>query len=574
MIPVVIPCAAGAMFAAYHPAAGAAVLVCPPFGSEALITARLWRDLAIALAGRGVAVLRPDLPGTGDSAGDAHDPGRIAAWRAGLDACLAWLAMRHGGRVALLGHRLGALLALDAVARGAATERLVLLDPPASGKAVERGLRGRSRFEGYGTPPEGPGFIQAWGTPIADETLAGLAGIAPALPDCALPPTLFVFEETQRDASPWPARFRAAGAEVAITPFQGYQNVDRLFPLASAPPTGMLARIADFLADRAGSTGSVPVPADARPALLASTDWRESPLHFGRGGGLFGILCRPAQPEAGGPAVVLPSTAALPRSNFGRMWAILARRLAARGITSLRFDIAGVGESDGELGPDPLADTYRREREDDLRTAVDALQELGFPRAVAVAHCSGAYTALQAAGGDARLVGVCAGNPQFLNCQKVLTTAALLRPAGATPAPAPAAAAPPAESARPGLRHALRLRARRACPDVVRNVLRRFGEEERASRAHLRRVLKRGCALHIVFATEDFGYQRLLRAYGDARRLPPGLTVTGIEKADHGFHAGAHRATFLDDANAFVLRLAGTQRACAPFAMALLETAA
>ena len=54
MTPVVIATPAGPCFAAYHPAPGPAVLVCPPFGAEAGQTARAWRALAGLLAARGM----------------------------------------------------------------------------------------------------------------------------------------------------------------------------------------------------------------------------------------------------------------------------------------------------------------------------------------------------------------------------------------------------------------------------------------------------------------------------------------------------------------------------------------
>src|SRR4051812_45673238 len=111
-----VPVAIGDCFAAYHWAPGSAVLILPGFGIEAAAAARVWRDLSLRLAACGIASLRPDLPGTGDSLGSPEDPDCIAAWRLAVGDCAAWLAARHGGRVALLGYRFGALLALDALA--------------------------------------------------------------------------------------------------------------------------------------------------------------------------------------------------------------------------------------------------------------------------------------------------------------------------------------------------------------------------------------------------------------------------------------------------------------------------
>ena len=56
------------------------VLLNPPLGIEAVSAHAAYRRLADRLAEVGFAVLRFDYDGTGDSAGQTHDPGRVAAW--------------------------------------------------------------------------------------------------------------------------------------------------------------------------------------------------------------------------------------------------------------------------------------------------------------------------------------------------------------------------------------------------------------------------------------------------------------------------------------------------------------
>ena len=191
MIPVVIPTSGGDCFAMYGAASGALVLFCPPIGDECRKTARLWRDLAVRLQEHGVASLRVDLPGTGNSAGEPSDPDLVGNWRAAIRACAEWAKRRHGGRVILFGYRFGALLALDA-ATEVSVERLVLLDPPASGSAAARYIRSRARLEAAGPLPEGPEFIQAGGMPLSEAALAAISTLpapigqasVPAAPNC------------------------------------------------------------------------------------------------------------------------------------------------------------------------------------------------------------------------------------------------------------------------------------------------------------------------------------------------------------------------------------------------------
>src|SRR4051812_14593525 len=73
------------LFAWHHPAQpakrrGAAVVLCPPLGSDYVGVYRVWRTLAERLAALGFDVLRFDYQGTGDSAGDSAEPRRLEAW--------------------------------------------------------------------------------------------------------------------------------------------------------------------------------------------------------------------------------------------------------------------------------------------------------------------------------------------------------------------------------------------------------------------------------------------------------------------------------------------------------------
>ena len=69
----------------------------------------------------------------------------------------------------------------------------------------------------------------------------------------------------------------------------------------------------------------------------------ETIVQFGPEGRLVGLLTGPER--ASGPTLVLPSAGLLPRSGPFRLHVELARRLAAHGVRTFRFDVPGVGES-------------------------------------------------------------------------------------------------------------------------------------------------------------------------------------------------------------------------------------
>ncbi len=66
----------GDLFGLYHATSGSArsaVLMCPPLGQDMIRSHRVYRQLADALAQQGIAVLRFDYYGSGDSAGDSAE---------------------------------------------------------------------------------------------------------------------------------------------------------------------------------------------------------------------------------------------------------------------------------------------------------------------------------------------------------------------------------------------------------------------------------------------------------------------------------------------------------------------
>jgi exosortase A-associated hydrolase 2 len=129
----------GPLFAVLHrPADGRPwhgnVLCCMPFNEEMNRCRAMATALAQQLAPAGWGVMVIDLLGTGDSAGDYSDA-RWALWLDNLRLARDWLQQRPGGCQALLGIRLGAVLAAELHAQaGDAGVRLVLWQPVIDGK--------------------------------------------------------------------------------------------------------------------------------------------------------------------------------------------------------------------------------------------------------------------------------------------------------------------------------------------------------------------------------------------------------------------------------------------------------
>jgi exosortase A-associated hydrolase 2 len=149
MIPVPFGAPGRRLFGIYHsppgngPASGA-VLLCNPFGQEAIRAHRLLRVLADRLARAGMAVLRFDYHGTGDSPGDDED-GDLDGWQCDVLAAHEELLRRSSApRMRWMGARLGATLAARAACQaGAEVQRVVLWDPIVEGRRYLDMLRAR-----------------------------------------------------------------------------------------------------------------------------------------------------------------------------------------------------------------------------------------------------------------------------------------------------------------------------------------------------------------------------------------------------------------------------------------------
>ncbi|HKU15954.1 MAG TPA: hydrolase 2, exosortase A system-associated [Steroidobacteraceae bacterium] len=114
-------------------ASGTSVLLAPPFGEEMNKTRKMYSDVALALAERGIASVLPDLFGTGDSDGEFRDAD-WSRWIENLSTAVGWMADEGWPVRGVLGTRLGCSLAAEAVrASGLQLQASVFWQPVADG---------------------------------------------------------------------------------------------------------------------------------------------------------------------------------------------------------------------------------------------------------------------------------------------------------------------------------------------------------------------------------------------------------------------------------------------------------
>lgn len=132
-------------------------------------------------------------------------------------------------------------------------------------------------------------------------------------------------------------------------------------------------------------------------------DYKEIPVQFGPDGSLIGVITTPAEGSLAPVACLMLNMGANHRIGPRRINVKLARQMAARGISSIRFDLAGLGDS----GPASGSEHFLTQAVFDLQAAMNLIQTmLGIRRFIAIGLCSGATNGLSLAVADARVVGL------------------------------------------------------------------------------------------------------------------------------------------------------------------------
>ncbi|MBL8587253.1 MAG: hypothetical protein JNK46_01860, partial [Methylobacteriaceae bacterium] len=279
-----------------------------------------------------------------------------------------------------------------------------LLAPVVSGRAYRRELVAFAGLTEGAADADGAIRIAGFGETAA--TLAALGEID-ATKIGEAPAHVFLAAAASEAADRLAGRLDALGARIERRDFADYAPFVES-PTFAAPPRETFAALIDWV-------GRVAAPQPRRAsgrmpsALLEGGHFREEGVAFD-GGLLAGVVCSPR--EGGrGRAVVFLNAGANPRIGWARQTVDQARSLAREGWTSLRFDIAGLGDS-ARRADRPAEIPYSDAPQADVAAALDFLAERGFAEAILVGPCSGAHLAFHSALRERRVVGLVMSNLQ------------------------------------------------------------------------------------------------------------------------------------------------------------------
>jgi alpha-beta hydrolase superfamily lysophospholipase len=402
------------------------VLICPPFGWEEVCSYRARRTWAQTLARAGFPTVRLEVPGSGDSGGSPRSPGLLDLWTGAVHSTAEWLRAVSGcERIAAIGIGLGGLLACRAMASGAPIDDAILWSVSARGRTMLRELQAHAAIamspfadERAQQPPLPDGELELMGFTISSETASSLRRLDVTeleLPNADQRHVLML----ERDGLPVDDRllgyFRAKGAAVEVAPSDDYDALVA-HPQSARAPIKTIARTVAWLTERSGRSVREP---DGE--YLAQLSEREPTTELDRGGTRIretvidletrvgrgvAILSEPTTGRLEPLTLALLDAGALRRIGPSRNWVEIARESAANGVATVRLDIAGVGDSDGDerllVHDDAL---YEQERGAELKGFLDQLAGRGLPSRFALTGlCSGAFWALHGALLDQRVV--------------------------------------------------------------------------------------------------------------------------------------------------------------------------
>lgn len=408
------------------------LVICNPFGNEAISVHRTIRQIADAAARAGIATLRFDYDGAGNSVGHDLEPERLAAWVASVRFAADELRRVAGvDRLCLLGIRLGATLATLAAAGRADVAGLIAIAPVVNGRAYVRELRMLSRAidsKRNLTRTANEDVAETAGFLLSAQTQQSLVGID--LNELEAQPAervLIIDRAEMPSGEGWERRLNSLGCRCERVSMLGYPEM-MLDSHESVPPREITGAALHWMRElasstqRTGAAQPLPAPSQARVSLpqvlpddpvsaaapVATVE--EMACCFGTPPRLFGIVSAPLA-ERSGKAIILLNAGAVHHIGPNRLYVTLARQLVRSGHVVLRMDISGIGDSiprDGE----PENVIYSQHAVPAIGEAIQYLRrEWGAGEVSAVGLCSGAYHAFKAAVARLPLAAVILINP-------------------------------------------------------------------------------------------------------------------------------------------------------------------
>jgi dienelactone hydrolase len=272
---------------------------------------------------------------------------------------------------------------------------------------------------------------------------------------------------------------------------------------------------------------------------------KERVVTFGPEGILVGVLTEPDVVVRDVPVVVMSNVGLNHHVGISRTWVDLSRRLAARGVPSLRFDASGLGDS---APRDTLGSDVERSILD-LEDALTWLASDGAQRFVLVSWCSGTDNAHAVAARDSRVAGAVFldgytyATPASVVHEKLLRWVDLAR-----------------------WRRALRrrfpqlfgLELNRQAAGWVDEIFNREYPDRHRFEADISTMIDRGARLLFIYSRQtDYFYPRQFWDWMKRKDWRGRIAVEYYPKADHAFRFRTERDVMMNRVTSWIFALGG-----------------
>lgn len=546
--------------------AGVGVVFCSPWGREEISAHQSIRSWAGQLAAEGWPVLHFDYEGCGDSSGSELEPDAWLRWQQSVHLAVDELKDLTGVQsVCLIGIRVGAALAALVGASRYDVSSLIAVAPVVKGRAYVRELMalqmaGATRDE---TPTfNGQALFQSGGFAMDQAARDALAAVdLTKLEEQPAPRVLLLERDDMPVSDLWCKALLNQGVEVEQLVLPGYLEM-MADPHHVQVPRKMVGASMYWLAQVEGPSmfgqahidwgtcqhqSEIPLGQDEASAVQESAIWLP-------GTPVFGIVTRPAS-KAGGAsqpsqAVIWLNAGSTRHIGPSRLQVDLARQWASKGMTVLRMDLSGLGDSAPRDGR-AVNMTYPFDAMKDVRAAIDFMRNevRGGPVHV-MGLCAGAYHGLKAARDGMKMASLTMINPLiFFDAEGIELTGH-----GLTPQQVHAAASAYGQSVWSPEKWLKLFSGRVDLSVLVRVVLQRVGMRlaqygrdvgrllgvrlHNDLGAELKRLAATGLHPQFIFAKGDPGEALLAEQGGlTVRRLARQgqISIHRIERADHVF---------------------------------------
>ena len=269
-----------------------------PWATNTHTSHRSMRHMADHLAEYGIASLRFDYRGTGDSPGSDADADRVNGWQRDIEAAIDYAKHATGCTVVcVIGIRLGATLAA-LVAQRCTIDLLVLWNPCINGR---RYLREMQAIAASAATPRGEqnGVMESAGFAMTKDTAAAIGKIDLLANDFSVNARTLIVNRDDLGTDPrLPEKLQAAGVNVDQLTVPGYADM-MAEPQFTVVPHQAIDHIGQWLLQLTQNTNK-PVNSPVAPTATINFDTpdlsgniiklTEQLCQFGSSEQLFGIL--------------------------------------------------------------------------------------------------------------------------------------------------------------------------------------------------------------------------------------------------------------------------------------------